>query len=88
MHCRNSPTALLIFPSVSIFHSFLGTQERNKQRKYEIKSLKVNKVMIPGDHTCRNKYANKENVVPAIGGFIIQGKRDNVGERDSTQAKQ
>lgn len=41
--------------------------------------------MISGDHTYRNKYANKENVVPAIGGFIIQGKRNTVGERDSTQ---
>ena len=44
--------------------------------------------MIPGDHTYRNKYANKGNVVPAVGGFIIQGKRDDVGERDSMQAKQ
>lgn len=44
--------------------------------------------MNPGDHTYRNKYANKENVVPAIGVFVIQGKMDNVGERDSTQAKQ
>lgn len=44
--------------------------------------------MIPGDHTYRNKYANKENVVPAIGGFIIQEKGIMWVDRDSTQAKQ
>lgn len=33
--------------------------------------------MLPGDHTYRNKYANKENVVPAVGGFIIYGERDS-----------
>ena len=38
--------------------------------------------MLPGDHTYRNKYANKENIVPAIGQFIIQG------ERNSTQTKE
>lgn len=43
--------------------------------------------MIPGDHTYRNKYANKENVVPAIGGFIIQGKRNNVGGQGQHTSK-
>lgn len=35
--------------------------------------------MTPEDHTYRNKYANKENVVTAIGGFIIWEEKDNFG---------